>query len=95
MICAIYKSSKKEGMYLYVPKKDDFSQVPDQLMQMFGKPVIVMMINLATRSLALVDVEKVKESMNKDGYFLQLPPPTENELEKHKQRKQQGDKPVE
>lgn len=95
MICAIYKSSKKEGMYLYVPKKDDFSQVPDQLMQMFGKPVIVMMINLATRSLALVDVDKVKESMNKDGYFLQLPPPVENELEKHKQRKQKGDTPSE
>lgn len=29
MLCSIYKSSKKEGTYLYIPKKDDFSQVPD------------------------------------------------------------------
>ncbi|MEF1215152.1 YcgL domain-containing protein, partial [Vibrio alginolyticus] len=25
MLCSIYKSSKKEGTYLYIPKKDDFS----------------------------------------------------------------------
>ncbi|TOH65345.1 hypothetical protein CGI79_11370, partial [Vibrio parahaemolyticus] len=24
MLCSIYKSSKKEGTYLYIPKKDDF-----------------------------------------------------------------------
>ncbi|WP_261815659.1 YcgL domain-containing protein [Vibrio gallicus] len=95
MICAIYRSSKKAGMYLYVPKKDDFSQVPDQLMQMFGKPVVVMMINLATRSLALVDTDKVKQSLVDDGYFLQLPPPVENELEKHKKRNKQGGTPTE
>lgn len=75
MICAIYKSSKKEGAYLYVPKKDDFSQVPDQLMQMFGKPTMVMVVKLEGRTLAQVNVEKVKQSMNDEGYFLQLPPP--------------------
>ena len=59
MLCAIYKSSKKEGAYLYIPKKDDFSQVPDALMQMFGKPTMVMMIKLDGRQLATVDIEKV------------------------------------
>ncbi|WP_162063239.1 YcgL domain-containing protein [Vibrio taketomensis] len=87
MLCAIYKSSKKEGAYLYLPKKDDFSQVPDQLMQMFGKPVMVMMVNLAGRTLAQVDIEKVKQSINEQGFFLQLPPPPKNLLEEYKEQK--------
>ncbi|GAB7228278.1 YcgL domain-containing protein [Vibrio rotiferianus] len=89
MLCSIYKSSKKEGAYLYIPKKDDFSQVPDTLMQMFGKPMPVMTIKLEGRSLAQVDVEKVKASLQKEGFFLQLPPPPENLLEKYKEQKAQ------
>ncbi|WP_070967342.1 YcgL domain-containing protein [Vibrio sonorensis] len=87
MICAIYKSLKKEGTFLYIPKKDDFSRVPDALMQTFGKPVMVMVIKLDGRELAQVDVKKVKESLLTDGFFLQLPPPPENLLEQHKERK--------
>ncbi|SDH06814.1 hypothetical protein SAMN04488136_107144 [Vibrio xiamenensis] len=91
MLCTIYKSTKKEGAYLYIPKKDDFSQVPDTLMSMFGKPALVMMINLDGRDLAQVDIEKVKQSLKDDGFFLQLPPPPENLLEQYKERKaQQG-----
>ena len=87
MLCSIYKSSKKEGTYLYIPKKDDFSQVPDALMQMFGKPLPVMTIKLDGRKLAQVDIEKVRASLEEEGFFLQLPPPPENLLEQHKQRK--------
>ncbi|WP_260258974.1 YcgL domain-containing protein [Vibrio intestinalis] len=91
MLCAIYKSSKKEGAYLYLPKKDDFSQVPDQLMQMFGKPTMVMVVKLDGRTLAQVDVEKVKQSLNSDGFFLQLPPPPKNLLDEYKEQKSQRD----
>ncbi|KGK20253.1 YcgL domain-containing protein [Vibrio navarrensis] len=89
MLCSIYKSSKKEGTYLYIPKKDDFSKVPEQLMAMFGKPLPVMTINLQGRTLALVSVEKVRESLINDGFFLQLPPPPKNLLEQHKECKAQ------
>jgi hypothetical protein len=89
MLCSIYKSSKKEGTYLYVSKKDDFSQVPDALMQMFGKPSFVMVIKMQGRTLAQVSIEKVKESLKSDGFFLQVPPPPVNELELHKERKAQ------
>ncbi|MDN3609549.1 YcgL domain-containing protein [Vibrio ostreicida] len=88
MLCAIYKSSKKEGAYLYIPKKDDFSQVPDTLMQMFGKPFMVMVVKLEGRTLAQVDVEKVKQSLKTDGFFLQLPPPPQNLLDEYKEQKQ-------
>lgn len=68
-------------------KKDDFSQVPDQLMQMFGKPTMVMMVNFEGRTLAQVDIEKVKQSINEQGFFLQLPPPPKNLLDEYKEQK--------
>lgn len=89
MLCSIYKSAKKEGMYLYIPKKDDFSEVPAALIQMFGKPTFVMVMKMEGRKLALVDIEKVKQSLKDDGYFLQLPPPPVNLLDEHKARKAQ------
>lgn len=87
MLCSIYKSKKKEGAYLYLPKKDDFSQVPKKLMEMFGVPQFVMIIKLEGRKLAQVDVNKVIESMDQNGYFLQLPPPPVNVLEQYKEQK--------
>ncbi|ASW80686.1 YcgL domain-containing protein [Vibrio anguillarum] len=89
MLCSIYKSSKKEGTYLYIPKKDDFSQVPDTLMAMFGKPTLVMVVKLEGRTLAQVNIEKVKDSLENEGFFLQLPPPPQNLLEQYKQQKAQ------
>ncbi|MBY6197627.1 YcgL domain-containing protein [Vibrio hangzhouensis] len=89
MLCSIYKSTKKEGAYLYIAKKDDFSEVPDALMEMFGKPTLVMVVNLTGRTLAQVDVDKVKTSIQNEGFFLQLPPPPENLLEKYKEQKAQ------
>ena len=85
MLCSIYKSTVKEGAYLYLPKKDDFSGVPEELMKMFGKPVFVMLIKLDGRKLAQVDINKVQESLNEQGFFLQLPPPPENVLKQFKE----------
>ncbi len=50
---------------------------------------MVMVVNLAKRTLAQVDVEKVKASIENEGFFLQLPPPPENLLEKYKEQKAQ------
>ncbi|USD64516.1 YcgL domain-containing protein [Vibrio sp. SCSIO 43136] len=87
MLVYVYKSSKKEGTYLYLTKRDDFSSVPSQLKEVFGTPIFVMIVNLAKRDLATVDVEKVKQSLESEGFFLQLPPPPENLLDKHKEWK--------
>ncbi|MBD1575533.1 MULTISPECIES: YcgL domain-containing protein [Vibrio] len=88
MLCSVYKSGKKEGMYLYISKKDDFSSVPETLMQMFGTPKFVMVMKMEGRKLATVDIEKVKQSLQDDGFFLQLPPPPVNLLEEYKANKQ-------
>lgn len=90
MLCSVYKSSKKEGMYLYVSKKDDFSEVPEALLAMFGKPIFVMVMKMEGRKLALADIEKVKMSLKEEGFFLQLPPPQINLLDEYKSRKSQS-----
>lgn len=85
MLCAIYKSTKKEQTYLFVKNRDDFSAVPEQLMLSFGTPVLVTITNLATKDkLAFADLAKVKTSLDAQGYYLQLPPPPENLLKQHK-----------
>jgi hypothetical protein len=85
MLCAIYRSNKKDQTYLFISKRDDFSKVPEALMSLFGVPVLVTIINLASKQkLAMADVQTVKENMVNQGYYLQLPPPKENLLEQHK-----------
>ena len=64
MLCAIYKSKKKPGSYLYIAKREDFSQVPEVLLSHFGKPELVMMFNLlGSKPLHNVDWKKLN---NKD-----------------------------
>lgn len=84
MLCAIYKSLKKDNTYLYINKKDDFSDVPEALMSTFGKPQFVMVLKLDGRKLALADVEKVKEALKTVGFYLQVPPPVTNLLDQYK-----------
>lgn len=87
MLCAIYKSSKKADTYLYLPKRDHFAAVPEALLQSFGQPQFVMLIDLDKRkALAGADLDKVKAALIEPGYYLQLPPPVENLLEQHKKQ---------
>ena len=80
-ICSIYKSPRKDEMYLYVDKRDALEQVPEPLLEMFGAPVHVMDMPLkADRKLARVESAKVLEEIESKGYFLQMPPPKEDYL---------------
>lgn len=74
MLCAIYKSSRKMGAYLYIQKRDDFSAVPEVLSDAFGKPIFIMLFNLAgERELANADKAEVKKKLEEQGFYLQLP----------------------
>lgn len=84
MLCAVYKSSRKDETYLYVPGRDDFSKVPKALMQTFGLPIFLMIMPLKDgRKLARLEVAKLRNELNTKGYYLQLPPPQENLLKTH------------
>ncbi|GDX04209.1 YcgL domain-containing protein [Buttiauxella sp. WJP83] len=84
MFCVIYRSSKRDQTYLYVEKKDDFSRVPEELMKGFGVPQLAMLLPLdGSKKLASADIEKVKQALKDEGYYLQLPPPPESLLKMH------------
>lgn len=75
MLCFIYKSLKKDYLYLYITKKDDFSQVPEALFNSMGKIEFVMELELsAERKLAREDTMKVIAGLKEKGFFVQLPP---------------------
>ncbi|MEO3678833.1 YcgL domain-containing protein [Rheinheimera fenheensis] len=85
----MYKSLKKDSTYLFIERRDDFSAVPEPLLAAFGTPVLVTLINLANREhLAQADINKVRQQLTAQGYYLQLPPPEENLLAQHKASQQ-------
>lgn len=75
MQCFIYKSLKKDQLYLYVKQKDDFSEVPEALFNSFGRLEFVMELELTpARKLAKENAEKVLNALNTKGFFVQMPP---------------------
>lgn len=74
----IYRSNRKQGMYLYVPKQDDLQKLPAPLLQQFGKPTLVMDLLLTRdRRLARVDAGRVLDELVAKGFYLQMPPAAE------------------
>ncbi|MES2823943.1 MAG: YcgL domain-containing protein [Pseudomonadota bacterium] len=87
IICQIYRSPKEEGMYLYVKKEEGLTRVPDELLSLFGKPQPAMVLLLTPeKKLARVNVEKVAESLESQGFYLQMPPRVEEDAEMAKMR---------
>ena len=75
LLCSVYRSPKKDGMYLYVPKQNPFEKVPADLLQTFGEPGHVMDLELTPdRKLARVKAPDVINGLSEKGYYLQMPP---------------------
>lgn len=75
MNCFIYKSLKKDDLYLYLSQKDDFSIMPDELFKSFGQLAFVMELELTPeRKLAKENAIKVIASLKSKGFFIQMPP---------------------
>lgn len=80
--CWIYRSSRKDELYVYLPAKDGFAELPEALRGLLGTPELVMDLDLhGDRKLARADVQKVIEGMRTQGYYLQMPPTPKLELE--------------
>lgn len=81
MIISIFKSSRKDEMYLYVEKSKGMKEVPDQLKEMFGTGSLAMtMLLKPDQKLARADTDTVIASIRSEGYYLQLPPKIESLL---------------
>ncbi|KTC38446.1 MAG: YcgL domain-containing protein [Pseudomonas sp.] len=81
-ICSIYKSPRKNEMYLYVLKSEALERVPENLLLAFGKPQHAFDLVLTPeRTLAREDIHLVLENLDKQGYHLQMPPAEDEYIE--------------
>ena len=75
LFCSVYKSSKKNEMYLYVDRKNGIDGLPDTLKGIFGEPTHVLdLILTPEKKLARVDAAKVLSEIALNGFYLQMPP---------------------
>lgn len=85
LLCDVYRSPRKDEMYLYIDKSRGLQAVPEALLTQFGKPELVMTFLLdGKRTLARVDTARVIESLQQQGFYLQVPPPQESLLEQER-----------
>ena len=81
LIISIFKSTRKDEMYLYVEKSKGTADVPDELKEMFGPTELAMtMLLKADQKLARADTDKVISAIRAEGYYLQMPPKIESML---------------
>ncbi|EIK51456.1 hypothetical protein YO5_00820 [Stutzerimonas stutzeri TS44] len=81
-ICSIYKSLRKNEMYLYVDKREALTRVPEGLLAAFGTPQLAFELVLTPeRQLAREDIGKVLANLEKQGYHLQMPPAEDEYIE--------------
>lgn len=79
----IYRSTKKEGMYLYLKRGENMDTLPEELKTGFGKAEHAMTLLLTPdRKLARVKVETVVDAIEKSGFYLQLPPSADGYMQK-------------
>lgn len=75
LLCEIFKSSRKDELYLYVDKARGLVDVPEVLLKRFGKPVSAMTLILSeNKPLARADVNDVIAAIEAKGFYLQMPP---------------------
>lgn len=75
VICEIFKSPRKDEMYLYVDKKEGLKRVPEELLEIFGTPKSTMTLLLTEdKKLARAEVSDVLRDLREKGFYLQMPP---------------------
>jgi hypothetical protein len=74
-LCSIYRCSKKEGMYVYVDKKEAFERMPELLIKQLGTVELAMTLLItADKKLARANALDVLTSIEEQGFYLQMPP---------------------
>jgi hypothetical protein len=87
VLCQVFKSARQQEMYLYVEKSRGAEDVPEALLARLGELQPVMVILLTPeRKLARADVAEVMASIDKQGFYLQMPPTTAELLARERGR---------
>ena len=78
----VFKGSKAQDTYVYLPQREDFSCLPASLADRLGPLTEVLELELwPERKLARAKARQVLESIAATGYYVQMPDPEERLLE--------------
>ena len=87
LIVQVYKSPRRDEMYLYVEKGFDPRELPEPLLARFGEPEPLMVLHLSPgRKLARADAVQVLNAIEENGFYLQMPPSAEELLRRDGER---------
>ena len=74
MQCYVYRSSKKDGLYVYLAEEDGLNTLPEPVLHQLGEPELAMSFDLAKRdSLGHEDIDTVRENLETQGFHVQMP----------------------
>ena len=81
MLCAVYRSKRREGLYLYVEKQVGLAKVPEELSQRFGQTELALLLMVTPeKKLARTNGATVLAAIAERGYYLQFPPAPDSEM---------------
>lgn len=73
--CYVYRSPRKKEAFLFLSQRDDFSDLPPALLEVFGQPEFSFAFELSSeRSLVRENSAEVMENIDTRGFHLQMPP---------------------
>ena len=78
MQCYVYKGSKKEDHFLFMPQKIESQNLPSDLpvalLEMLGDLSLIVDFDLVeTRQLPNADAKEVIAALNSRGFYIQMP----------------------
>ncbi|HSG88893.1 MAG TPA: YcgL domain-containing protein [Pseudomonadales bacterium] len=74
----VFRSSRKEGMYLIVDRAEGLARLPEALLGRFGRPEPSLTFMLTPeRPMARAEAPVVLKAIAEQGYWLQMPPADE------------------
>jgi len=82
MQCYIYRSSIKEGLYVYLADEDGLENLPEPLRKQLGNAEFSMGLDLTEdRKLGQENTLTVLNNLKKQGYHVQMPKDIEHHLQ--------------
>ncbi len=79
MRCYVYRATRRADTYVYLPEKDDFSELPEGVMFALGRLEFALEFELTPgRTLAQEDPQRVLANLDEQGFHLQFPPPEQD-----------------
>ena len=81
MQCYIYRSSIKEGLYVYLADEDGLDRLPEPVRKQLGTPVFSMSLDLQPDSrMGQEDARVVMDNLTTRGFHIQMPRDIEQQL---------------